>query len=376
MKLVRFLMKCSGESVTVELKNGTVVQGTISGVDMSMNTHLKNVKMTVKGKEAQSLDSLSIRGSNIRQSPENPEEPSEDEDEEACEAAVAAVVGADLRTDAAKSTAQDEPHSAPFLSLLYNTASNLLSQVVSIDGPHPSQLDAPASPKSPPLQESESLLGFIYDLSGLRSSRTSKDSVLAEPIEITPTPVRTEEQSTPKRSASTSLFDADDLKELGLDFDADEAKSEEEMLDQNIYHPPALAQLAPIQDAPFLTGSIISELTRHVPIVLQEATNVALLYSLEQHGISIHTLYEKTREQGPCILAIKDTNGQIFGAFLSESLEVHVGFYGNGQRLDNDTNRCSFLWRQESDRIEVFHATGSNDYYILSQPHCIAFGGG
>jgi small nuclear ribonucleoprotein D1 len=66
MKLVRFLMKCSGETVTIELKNGTVVQGTISGVDMSMNTHLKTVKMTVKGKESQSMDALSIRGSNIR----------------------------------------------------------------------------------------------------------------------------------------------------------------------------------------------------------------------------------------------------------------------------------------------------------------------
>ena len=35
-------------------------------VDVSMNTHLKAVKMTVKNKEPQQLDSLSIRGNNIR----------------------------------------------------------------------------------------------------------------------------------------------------------------------------------------------------------------------------------------------------------------------------------------------------------------------
>jgi len=47
MKLVKFLQKLNREQVTIELKNGTVIQGTVVGVDATMNCHLKKAKVTV-----------------------------------------------------------------------------------------------------------------------------------------------------------------------------------------------------------------------------------------------------------------------------------------------------------------------------------------
>jgi small nuclear ribonucleoprotein D1 len=49
MKLVKFLMKLKNETVTIELKNGTIVMGSINGVDIRMNTFLENVRLTIKG---------------------------------------------------------------------------------------------------------------------------------------------------------------------------------------------------------------------------------------------------------------------------------------------------------------------------------------
>ncbi|KAF7845733.1 hypothetical protein BT93_L0879 [Corymbia citriodora subsp. variegata] len=59
-------MKCQNETVTIELKNGTIVHGTIASVSPQMNTALRTVKMTPKGRDTLSLDTINIRGSTIR----------------------------------------------------------------------------------------------------------------------------------------------------------------------------------------------------------------------------------------------------------------------------------------------------------------------
>lgn len=65
-KSCRFLMKLTNETVSIELKNGTVILGTITGVDVAMNTHLKRVTLMPRGKNPIKVDNMSVRGSMIR----------------------------------------------------------------------------------------------------------------------------------------------------------------------------------------------------------------------------------------------------------------------------------------------------------------------
>jgi len=59
-------MKCQNETVTVELKNGTLVYGTITSVSPVMNVAMKTVRLTQKNRDQVQLDSINIRGSTIR----------------------------------------------------------------------------------------------------------------------------------------------------------------------------------------------------------------------------------------------------------------------------------------------------------------------
>ena len=59
-------MKLVNQKETIVLKNGTVVTNNITGVDISMNTHLKTVKMTLKGHDPILLEHLTIRRNKIR----------------------------------------------------------------------------------------------------------------------------------------------------------------------------------------------------------------------------------------------------------------------------------------------------------------------
>lgn len=89
-----------------------------------------------------------------------------------------------------------------------------------------------------------------------------------------------------------------------------------------------------------LNKALAEEIRLLVPPRLQLVDEWSLMYSLEQNGVSLATLYKNADDyrgkRGGFVLVVKDAGGGVFGAYLSDAPHPSSHFYGNGE--------C-FLWR-------------------------------
>ncbi|KAH6893970.1 TLD-domain-containing protein [Coprinopsis sp. MPI-PUGE-AT-0042] len=125
----------------------------------------------------------------------------------------------------------------------------------------------------------------------------------------------------------------------------------------------------------------------HLPPLSRLPKSWTLLYSLDQHGISLNTLYNnceaplRNRKHGQnyvgmggvlLVLRHSETSEQsvdgTFGAFIAEGLgRKSKGFFGGGD---------SFLWKYSNGALQVFKASGRNTYFAICESGYMAFGGG
>ncbi|KAI0655799.1 TLD-domain-containing protein [Cubamyces menziesii] len=121
---------------------------------------------------------------------------------------------------------------------------------------------------------------------------------------------------------------------------------------------------------PILTVEIADMLRPFFPALARLPRSWTLLYSLDQHGISLNTLYARCQDfKGSALLIVRDANDAVFGAWMGEGIHPSKGaYYGTGE---------SFLWQLVGkDRVRVFKWTGKNDYVALCESDYISFGGG
>jgi hypothetical protein len=93
---------------------------------------------------------------------------------------------------------------------------------------------------------------------------------------------------------------------------------------------------------PVLEPVLANTIRSHLPVLSRLAKSWSLIYSLDQHGISLNTLYtqcEKALQPKPgslskmgTVIVMKDAQDGIFGAWLGDGLKRGSGgYYGSGE---------------------------------------------
>lgn len=128
-----------------------------------------------------------------------------------------------------------------------------------------------------------------------------------------------------------------------------------------------------------LTKNVAGELRSLLPQRLQLRDTWHCIYNLDQHGVSLATLYskcheyrDKLSERPGFVLIVKDNNGSIFGAFVNEYFRPSKSYYGNGECFLFKTQ----VLQQGGLRFKAFPWTGLNDYQIYCTSEFISVGGG
>lgn len=99
-----------------------------------------------------------------------------------------------------------------------------------------------------------------------------------------------------------------------------------------------------------MTDKLAEEIRLMMPTRLQLQDHWDLVYSLEQHGVSLATLYARSKAyrtpQAGYVVIVRDRGGHVFGGYLTEYPHVHPHYYGTGECF-------LFKFKQLQDRHET-----------------------
>lgn len=92
-----------------------------------------------------------------------------------------------------------------------------------------------------------------------------------------------------------------------------------------------------------------------------------LVYSKKVHGKSYNTLLSKCSTEGPVMLVVLDYQGNVFGGFVSVTLEQKPNYFGTGE---------TFLYKLEHQQMVLTAKmpTMDNLYFLHCSPDGIGFG--
>jgi hypothetical protein len=99
-----------------------------------------------------------------------------------------------------------------------------------------------------------------------------------------------------------------------------------------------------------LNSYICNAIYHSFPKRLRIKRSLTLLYSLQNHGSSLSTFYERSNAgYGTAqVLVIKDDNDNIFGCFTAEPFKINNGFYGTGESFLFKVQKPKTLGRRKN----------------------------
>lgn len=120
---------------------------------------------------------------------------------------------------------------------------------------------------------------------------------------------------------------------------------------------------------PVLKLELAEQIRANLPPLPRLVKLWTLLYSSDQHGVSLQTLYSRCASKiSSTLVAIQDSDDCVFGVWMGGAIHSSSAYYGTGD---------SFLWTSRDRKsVQTFKWTGKNDYVALCDKDFISFGGG
>eukprot|EP01026_Neomeris_dumetosa_P031421 TRINITY_DN2491_c0_g1_i8.p2 TRINITY_DN2491_c0_g1~~TRINITY_DN2491_c0_g1_i8.p2 ORF type:complete len:471 (-),score=52.06 TRINITY_DN2491_c0_g1_i8:948-2255(-) len=132
---------------------------------------------------------------------------------------------------------------------------------------------------------------------------------------------------------------------------------------------PAKIEPTVVENSAILTKLHFSCITNQLPPRYRQG-EWNLVYSTQNHGISLHTLYRKVQGLKPLVTVIRDHGGNVFGCFTPETWKVQPRYYGTGETFVFQLlpHMLAYQWDRQ--------CSVSNEYFQYGQQDSLGVGGG
>lgn len=116
-----------------------------------------------------------------------------------------------------------------------------------------------------------------------------------------------------------------------------------------------------------------------VPIRFHESS-LNLVYSTDLHGMSLRTLFSKTKNTSPTIIAIRDTENRVFGCYATQAWRASATrYYGTGESFvfgSYTKLRSGGDGKSKRRAMKVYKWSRSNSLFQFTSSSFLAMGGG